>query len=589
MSDLVSEIKSRLNIEEIVGQYVKLKPAGRNLKGLCPFHNEKTPSFMVSPEKQIAYCFGCHKGGDLFAFIEEVEGVEFKEAVNILADKAGIDVSKYNDSKPAKHTKSEKEEIYDIHRNVADFYKEILHSTSDGEKVVNYLRSRGLNDGTIQDFKIGFAPDSFEKTNLYLIKNGFSRKMLALSGMAILKDTGSEHIYDRFRARLIIPIYDSLGRIVGFGGRALKKGEQPKYLNSPDSPIYSKSAVLYGYNFAKEAIKQAGNVILVEGYFDVMMLHQAGIKNVVATSGTALTLQQIKLLKRFTKDFIFCFDTDEAGIEAAKRGFQLAQKEEVNVDVITIPGEKDPADFIRYNPDKWSDVEKNKVPFMEFCMNDFETKYNLDEFNGKKNFLDAIIPYILMIKSSFERDHYVRIVARRLDAKEVQIYDEMKKKQNSAFKTRVGSDSKPYDKAKKISRKDMIFGLILEYPQILEKYLDQIPLEDLNEREKSIYNTFKDHYNLLRVNGQSKEFLSCFDEELRKRLEFISLYIDEAYANFSDTMIESEFIKIIEHYKGNVSKKIKRDLTAQIREAEKTQDIELQKELLEKFNKLMTN
>lgn len=589
MSDLVSEIKSRLNIEEVVGQYVKLKPAGRNLKGLCPFHNEKTPSFMVSPEKQIAYCFGCHKGGDLFAFIEGVEGVEFKEAVNILADKAGIDVSKYQNSAPAKHTKTEKEEVYDIHRKVADFYADKLHNTADGKKVLSYLGGRGLSEATIQDFKIGFAPDSFDQTHLHLVKDGFSRKMLALSGMAILKDTGSEHVYDRFRARLIIPIYDSLGRIVGFGGRALKKGEQPKYLNSPDSPIYSKSAVLYGYNVAKDAIKQKGNVILVEGYFDVMMLHQAGVKNVVATSGTALTLKQIKLLKRFTKDFIFCFDTDDAGIEAAKRGFQLAQKEEVNVTVITVPGEKDPADFIVANPNGWEEAEKNKNSFMEFCMNDLEQKYNISEFEGQKHFLDAIIPYLLMIKSSFERDHYVRIVARRLDAKEVQVYDEMKKKQNSAFKIKGEIDSKPYNKAKKVNRKEIIFGLILEYPQLLEKYLNEIPIEDLNKTEKSIYNTFKDHYNLLRVEGQSKEFLSCFDEELRKRVEFVSLYIDEAYADFSDKMIESEFIKVIEHYKGNVSQKMKRNLTAQIREAEKSGDIELKKELLEKFNKVMTN
>ncbi|MBU1446089.1 DNA primase [Patescibacteria group bacterium] len=589
MSDLVSEIKSRLNIEEVVSGYVKLKPAGRNLKGLCPFHNEKTPSFMVSPEKQIAYCFGCHKGGDLFAFVEAVEGVEFKEAVEILADKAGIDVSKYRDAVPSQHNKTEKEEIYDIHRKAADFYADILHNTSDGKKVFDYLIARGLSDGTIQDFKLGFAPDSFDNTHLHLVKGGFSRKMLALSGMAILKDTGSEHVYDRFRARLIIPIYDSLGRIVGFGGRALKKDEQPKYLNSPDSPVYSKSEVLYGYNFAKDAIKEKGNVILVEGYFDVMMLHQAGVRNVVATSGTALTIQQIKLLKRFTKDFIFCFDTDDAGVEAAKRGFQLAQKEDVNVDVITVPGEKDPADFIKNNLDGWSDVEKNKVPFMEFCMNDLEKKYDLNVLDGKKRFLDAIIPYLLMIKSSFERDHYVRIVARKLDAKEVQIYDGMKKTQNAAFKIKDEIEINPYDKAKKVSRKEILFGLILEYPQVLEKHMHKIPIEDLNETEKSIYNTFKDNYNLLRAGGLSEEFLLCFDDELRKRLEFVSLYIDEAYATFTDLMIEAEFIQIVEYYQGNVSKQLKRDLTAKIREAEKTGDNTLKKELLEKFNKLMTN
>lgn len=586
MSDIVSEIKSRLNIEDIVGQYVQLKPSGRNLKALCPFHQEKTPSFMVSPEKQLAYCFGCHKGGDIVAFIEEIEGVDFKEAVKILAEKCGIDPAEYMFSAKSKHTKSEKEEIYEIHKITSTFYEDYLWNSDKGKKVLEYLRNRGLKDETIRNFHFGLSPDSFEKTHLHLVKKEFSRKMIALSGIAVSKDTQSEKVYDRFRSRLIIPIYDNLGRIVGFGGRALKKDDQPKYLNSPDSPIYKKSEILYGYNFAKDTIKKEENIVITEGYFDVIMSYQAGIKNVVATSGTALTLEQIKLIKRLTKDLIFCFDTDQAGIDAAKRGFELAQKEGMNIHMIIELEAKDPADFIKEKPNEWSEIVKKTVPFMEFCIGDLIKRYDLTTLEGKKKILNELIPYLLLLSNKLEQDFYIREIAQKLDAKEVLIYDEMKKSRNTSFKS-VENIKKDESISKKFNSIDLIFGLIYEYSELLENQFKEIPIEYLQNNEKDVYKIYKDHYNLLRAEDKRKEFLSCFNEDLRKKIEVISLFVEEAYATFNEEMLENELETLLKKVSKKYFDRQKRSLSMQMKEAENKGEKEHARELLEKFNQLL--
>lgn len=589
MSDIVADIKARLNIEDVVAQYVQLKQSGRNLKGLCPFHQEKTPSFMVSPEKQIAYCFGCHKGGDVLNFIQEVEGVEFKDAVQILADKAGIDVSEYKFTGDQTHSKSEKNELYEMHTKTSVFYENHLWNTEKGAKVLAYLRGRGLKDETIRNFHFGLAPDSFDQTHLHLVKAGYSRKMIALSGLGISKDTQADAIYDRFRMRLMIPIYDSLGRIVGFGGRALKKDDQPKYLNSPDSPIYSKSEILYGYNFAKDEIKAKDTVLLVEGYFDVIMSHQVGVKNVVATSGTALTSQQVKLIKRFTKNMIFSFDTDKAGIGAAKRGFELAQNEEMNVQVITGLAAKDPADFIKENPEKWSELIEKSVPFMEFCINDTVSSNDIKTVQGKKKILSLMIPYFHMLTSSFEKDHFVRELAQELDIKEVVIYDELKHQKVHHTLGNTQSNSSTATGNKKIGSVELLLGLIIEHPELLEEEMNAIPKNMLQENEKSIYKHIKDNYNLLRADGKRKEFLSYLSEDIQQRLEMISLFVDELYGSYSDEMLTSETKKLLDKIVKKLFNQQKRDIFAQLRVAEKAGDTKASKELLMQLQKIVSS
>lgn len=589
MSDIVSDIKSRLNIEDVVGQYVQLKKAGKNYKGLCPFHNEKTPSFMVSPEKQLAYCFGCHKGGDMIAFIEEVEGVDFKEATKILADKCGLDLADYSFSETSKHSKDEKEELYEIHKKTLDFYVDRLWNTNEGGKVLEYLKKRRLKDETIKKFKFGLAPDSFDETHMHLVKAGYSRISIALSGVAVAKDTNANKVYDRFRMRLMIPIYDSVGRIVGFGGRALKKDDNPKYLNSPDSPIYKKSEVVYGYNFAKEFIKKEDKVIITEGYFDVIMSHQEGVKIAVASSGTALTQQQIKLFKRLTKELIFCFDTDQAGIEAAKRGFELAVNEDMNVHVIKGLEVKDPADFIKENPGKWQELSSQIVPFMDFCIDLTLKKYDSSTIDGKKHILNELIPYINFLKSNFEKDQYIRIIAQKLDTKEVFIYDEIKNFKKSMIPSIKKKEKSEIKQIKKIEGMELIFGLVYEHPELFKESFIEIYEELLNDHEKSIYNTFKDNYNSLRAEDTRKDFLSCLDEEIADRFKVISLFIEDLYGTFSNEMLEKEFKLLLESEKRLRIERLQRNLSTEIKEAEKADDKEKAKNLLLKLKDIVGN
>lgn len=576
-------------IEDVVRQYVPLKQAGRNFKGLCPFHQEKTPSFVVSPEKQLAYCFGCHKGGDIFAFIQEIEGVDFKESIKLLAEKANIDMSEYNSISKPQHSKSERDELYDIHKKSLSFYTNLLWESDKGKKVLEYLRLRGLEDETIRKFEFGYAPDSFDETHMMLVKAGFSRKMIALSGMAVAKDTEHSKVYDRFRGRLIIPIYDSVGRIVGFGGRALKKGDNPKYLNSPDSPIYKKGEVLYGFNFAKNSIKNNNSAILVEGYFDVVMAVQAGTGNVVATSGTALTSKQIKLLKRFTKDLTFCFDTDSAGVEAAKRGFEIAQNEDVNVHICVLSNAKDPADYIKESTNNWLEVIKNTIPFMQFCINEALNKYDRKTLEGKKKILSEILSFLSKVKNAIDKDFYIREIAQKLDIKEVQIYDEMKRQRKNlpssknTIKKNIKSSSKKFDTI------ELIFGLLLEYNEILDGYIDLIDVEYLPEDKKSIYNTYKDNYNLLRAGKSREAFLSCFEPEVRKRIELTSLYIEETYSKFNDEMLKNEFKALVDSFRMITNERLKRNLTNEIREAEKKGNNTYARELLEKLKTILSS
>jgi len=587
MMDLVSEIKARLNIEDVVGHYVQLKRAGRNLKGLCPFHQEKTPSFMVSPDKQIAYCFGCHKGGDIFKFIEEVESIEFKDAIKLLAEKACIDPSEYENVNESSHTKSEKDELLDIHKKTTQFYKDYLWNSDEGKPVLEYLKKRGLTDDSIKNFEIGLSPDAFDKTHLCLVKSGFSRNMIVLSGVAISKDTRFENIYDRFRGRLMMPIYDVIGRVIGFGGRALKQGDEPKYLNSPDSPIYKKSEVLYGYNFAKDSVKKTGNIILVEGYFDVIMSHQAGAKNTAATSGTALTIQQVKLIKRTTTDLLFCFDTDNAGIDAAKRGFELAEKEGMNVSVIIVPGAKDPADYVLEHGEKWTEIIKEKIPFMEFSIKDVLKRFDLTKIEGKKQAMKELLKFLSFISSNFEKDHYVREIAQKLDVKENQIYDELKKMSSKEKFEILPQSSKISSTSGKFTREDLIFGLVYEYPVVLEEAFKNIKENELSENEKSIYNIYKDNYNLL-TGDLRKDFLLCFNEDYRAKLEIISLFIEDSYESFTEQMIENEFQLLLKNHRNIFCEREKRMISYQIREAEKSGDKEKAKELLEKLVKIMS-
>src|SRR3989338_4462430 len=346
MEDNVSKIKERLNVVDVISGYLKVQKAGANFKAQCPFHNEKTPSFFVSPERQIWHCFGCQKGGDIFAFIKEMEGVEFPEALRILAARAGIELEEFDSA-----IKDSKDCLYQICELSARFFEKQLGRSDTGQRAVGYLKSRGLEEATMAKFRLGFAPNTWDALTKYLRNSGFTEKEIIDAGMVIKRQPTTDNrqpttgIYDRFRSRIIFPISDVNGRVVGFtggffpaeGGSA-SGGEikEAKYINTPQTLIYDKSRILYGLEHSRGDIRKKNKCLLVEGNMDAIMSYQAGVTNVVASSGTALTPMHLAILKRYTSNLDFCFDTDSAGALATKRGIGMALGQDFNVKAVSL-------------------------------------------------------------------------------------------------------------------------------------------------------------------------------------------------------------------------------------------------------------
>lgn len=570
MVDAVQEIKAKLTIEDVVRQYVQLKKAGRSLKGLCPFHAEKSPSFVVSPERGIAYCFGCHKGGDIFAFVQEIEGVDFVDALKLLAERAGVELQQYEVKKGV--PKDEKEQLLQVHDIVARFYKQQLLETADGKKVLEYLYKRGLTDETIAMFRIGFAPDSYDATHSMLLKEGFTRKMLLSSGLALSQETTVEKIYDRFRGRLMFPIFDHLGRIVGFGGRALKKDQEPKYLNSPETAIYHKSNVLYGFSYAKSAIKEKKSVILVEGYMDMIAAFQSGLTNVVATSGTALTIQQLRHVQPFVNTLYLAFDMDNAGQEAAKRAFDLTQEFDFSVKVITLPeGSKDIAEYAQTHAAELSGVVDRALTYGDYYYGKLLSTYGTGDIMNKRKILQEFFPFLSSQKSSIQKDEYVRRFALDFHLNEKQIYDEMKN-----FKLPMSHPARHYGaldapiqpKARRFSADSLLLGFFIEFSRIGQLLRERLTQDYFSDDIKPIYNVFSDQYNGQGVQN-IKDFLASLPHEQAEKASLLSLYIHELYGEVGEEAAEKEMKILIDKIVKTVACDKRNELQVKIEEAEK--------------------
>jgi DNA primase len=415
MEDNVSKIKDRLDVVDIISGYLKVQKAGTNFKARCPFHNEKTPSFVISPERQVWHCFGCSAGGDMFTFIQQIEGVEFPEALRILAAKAGIELESFN---PA--VKDDKARLYEICESATKFFeKQFLSST--GRHALEYLKNRGVEGPTIQEFRLGFAPNDWNALGIFLKNCGYSENEIVEAGLAIKRNDGSG-IYDRFRSRITFPIFDLNGQVAGFTGRIFESDdkEAAKYINTPQTRIYDKGRILYGLNKAKMDIKQADQCILVEGNMDALMSYQAGIKNVVASSGTALTPNHLTLLHRYTTNLGFCFDADQAGAMATRRGIGLALNQNFNIKVIEINDKecKDPADLVKKNSVAWSEVVNQAKPVLEFYFNKAKVAFNPDSADSKKSVISALAPFLKRLTSQVEKTHWVTQLAFFLRTKE---------------------------------------------------------------------------------------------------------------------------------------------------------------------------
>ncbi len=418
--NIVDEIKSRCNIVDVIGRVVPLKKAGSNFKGLCPFHNEKTPSFVVSESKQIFTCFGCGAGGDVISFVEKYYNLDFKGAAEMLASEYGIDV------KFSFGNSEEKDELYEINREAAVFfYKALRERPNEGYR---YMRSRGLTDDTLKQFGIGWADGEWTSLIDHLTGLGYEKTKLTELGLASQK---GDRYYDKFRSRVIFPIINTGGKIIGFGGRIVGEGE-PKYLNSPETMIFKKKNNLYGLNLTRESVSREDRIILVEGYMDVISLYQAGIRNVSASLGTALTHEQARLIKRYTSNVTLSYDADEAGQDAADRGLDILYEEGCRASVLKVSDGKDPDDFVKsHGRQAFLDLVDRALPYGDFKISRVREHYNLDDEQQKIEFMrDAVA--VLRDMKPVEADIYIRKLAAETQISEGALrmeYGEGKKRQ----------------------------------------------------------------------------------------------------------------------------------------------------------------
>ncbi|MFH1473103.1 MAG: DNA primase [bacterium] len=415
----VDTIKERLDIAEIVSSYVKLEKGGANLKARCPFHNEKTPSFMVSPIRQSFYCFGCGAKGDMFNFIEEIEGVDFRGALRLLADKAGVEL-KYE----SKVTKTEKDKVGDAIMATMEFYEKKLEQARDA---LEYLDSRGINKESIKKWHLGYAQNEWRHLYDHLISLGFSKEVLIKAGLIknVVNDS-SKDPYDVFRGRIIFPLFDRTGRAIAFSGRALAKDTEPKYLNSPDTILFNKSETLYGLDKAKEDIRKKNYAVLVEGQIDLVLSHQVGVTNVVASSGTAFTPRHLEKLNNLSQRIILAFDGDSAGMKAAEKSTQLGLTLGMEVKIASLPEGQDPAELIQNDLNSWKKALRDSVSAIEYFLNKILNQEKdirkVGKFVEKK-----LLPLVLLVQSAIERAHFISLIAKRTGIREDMLWEDLRR------------------------------------------------------------------------------------------------------------------------------------------------------------------
>jgi DNA primase len=410
---VIDEVKQRIDIFEVVSQHVKLTKSGRTFRGLCPFHSEKHPSFFVYPERQSWHCFGaCNTGGDVFSFIMKKEGIDFGEALRLLAQRAGIALPSRLEPGAKR---DEQDRLYQINEAAAQYFHNLLLNSPAGEKARSYVASRGLSPETIASFQMGYSPNSWEALKQHLVERGYTESELLTAGLVIESEAGGSH--DRFRNRLMFPISDIKGRITGFGARVLDDS-LPKYLNSPQTPVFDKSSSLYGINLAAAAIRQQNMVVIVEGYMDVITAHQNGFNNVVASMGTAVTEKQVSTVKRLTKNMALALDADAAGEEAMLRAVDYENTLDAEVKVIIMPKGKDPDDVIKEDAKTWQYLVEKALPIVDYTFDMVTAGLDLTTAKDKSLAVDKLLPIIAEIKDPVRQAHYLQKLARLVNVAE---------------------------------------------------------------------------------------------------------------------------------------------------------------------------
>lgn len=469
MSDTVQQIKDRLSIVDVVSQYVKLERAGQNMRARCPFHAERTPSFIVSPDRGTYHCFGCAVGGDIFSFVEAIEGVDFKGALKMLAEKAGVEIVYARGEK-----KEETDRLFEAMETATLFYQSRL--SDDAKK---YLKERGLKPATVAAFRLGLADDSWTALTDHLKKKKFSEKEVVDAGLAKRGDKG---ITDKFRNRIMFPIADTAGRIVAFSGRTFGANahpDAPKYLNSPETALYHKSRILYGFDRAKQSIRKHNFAVLVEGQMDLIASHQAGWANTVAVSGTAFTPEHAALLKRMSENLVIALDPDEAGLKAAARAARAALQQGMNVKVAQLPNELDPADLILKNgAEAWRDKIRKAKDIITFLLDVLEERAKAKD-SFRRSVESAVLPFLADVQSPIAREQYAREIANRLGVSETAIHETLRKSPTLQTATKSAEPVRTADAPNRINQ---AYGLLIWQESLKKPLIDtDVYAADLEE------------------------------------------------------------------------------------------------------------
>lgn len=573
MSDR-DEVKAKLDIVEVIREYIPVKATGANFQALCPFHNEKTPSFSISPDKQIWHCFGCGRGGDIFSFIMEKEGLNFIEALRLLASKAGVVLKNENQA-----DRSKRNRLLDIMDLAGKYYAHILSSVS-GQAAKAYLIDRGLTEEVISDWQLGCSPDAWSSLYEFLLSRPklgkkYNDEEIAAAGLIIRKEgsAGGRQYYDRFRDRIMFPIRDVNGNLVAFTARVNPAKEQTeklgKYINSPQTEIYDKSRILFGLNKAKEEIRKSDSAIVVEGQMDAIACHNHGFTNVVASSGTALTAEQVVLIKRFTNNVALAFDMDAAGQTAADRGIKEVLAQSMNVKVITLPQGKDPADCLRQNPDDFRQAALKAQPMLEYYFQKIAAGLDLNQLDNKMIVRDKMFAMIALVPSKSDQGYWLKRLSEELDFVETDIREEFSRRPLPKNSSSLGEKEKIEPNISPalpgLTREQLLselfLALIIRFPELINYSLASLEPELLQAEENSgFYKILIIYYNKAAsfAYNDFRFFLEEKGAEELGRLDRLILLGEKEFYSHATEQTREALLKIIMELKRyDCQKKIK--------------------------------
>ena len=569
MNDAREEIKSRISIEDLAGEYLELKRTGRNFKALSPWTNERTPSFIVSPDKQIWHDFSSGKGGDIFGFIMEVEGMNFREALEFLARKAGVEIETFN-SKRSKEIAEKKERLRKILQISSNFYQHMLIRD---KKALNYVfKKRKLSKEIVQDFKVGYAPNGQKILTNFLLKKGFSLNDIRDAGL--LNRFGG----DIFRNRMVITLKDASGEPVGFTGRTIDdEPNAPKYLNTPQTLLYDKSSNIFGLSQAKNEIRKTGFAVVVEGNMDVISSHQVDVRNVVATAGTAMTVNHLKALSRFSNDIRLCFDSDQAGVNATERAISLGQQAGVELSIITLDQSagqaKDPDELIQKDVELWKKSIANPQPAMEWVFDQYQKRLDISTAKGKKDFSTIALKLVENLNDPVEKDFYINEISKRIGVSKATLLNkigEEKKPEKTKKRVKIEKTDKKF--VDDFLYEDDLLALAIKEPR-LAKMLSDLKENSLHgEQRNKILEILK---------SEDMELLKSFDEYVK----ILLLKADERLGNIKESATD-EMKRLIQKVKTENLRTQKENLQAELENAEIQGDENLKTKILSKIIEL---